>query len=140
MILHFLTAFFDHFLSITVFHQAPVVKKVDNSIQWINRYPADKMYFNQYILSFDASFSSLISIGREQTTWPANNCLQIMVLNFIIQQIAPNTFNKCKKSSKVKTPIRTCTLIYDYKLQKMKLICESYGPERRVIQATIFSR
>ena len=31
--------------------QDPVVQRADNSIQWINRYPADKMYPNQYILS-----------------------------------------------------------------------------------------
>ena len=31
--------------------QASVVQSADNSIQWINRYPADKMYFKQYILS-----------------------------------------------------------------------------------------
>ena len=29
----------------------PVVQRADNSIQWINRYPADKMYSNQYICS-----------------------------------------------------------------------------------------
>ena len=29
----------------------PFVQTADNSIQWINRYPADKLYSNQYILS-----------------------------------------------------------------------------------------
>ena len=28
---------------------APVVQRADNSIQGINRYPADEMYSNQYI-------------------------------------------------------------------------------------------
>ncbi|CAH3017940.1 unnamed protein product [Porites evermanni] len=36
------------------------------------------------------------------------------------QQTAADTFKKFKKSSKLKAP-RTCTLTYDYKLQKMKL-------------------
>ena len=31
--------------------QTPVVQRVDNVIQWINRYAVDKMYSNQYILS-----------------------------------------------------------------------------------------
>ena len=31
------------------------------------------------VLSFDAFFSFL-SIGRESTTWPANNCLQIIMV------------------------------------------------------------
>ena len=34
-------------------------------------------------LSFDAFFSSL-SIGREPTTWPANNCRQIMVCSCVL--------------------------------------------------------
>ena len=28
-----------------------IVQRAENSTQWINRYPADKMYSNQYILS-----------------------------------------------------------------------------------------
>ena len=30
---------------------APVVQRADNSIQRISRYPADKMYWVEYILS-----------------------------------------------------------------------------------------
>ena len=33
------------------FNQVPVVQRGDNSIQWINPYPADKMYSKEYILS-----------------------------------------------------------------------------------------
>ena len=29
---------------------APVVQRADNFIRWINRYPADKMYFKEYVL------------------------------------------------------------------------------------------
>lgn len=46
--------------------------------------------------------------------------LNCIVFSQIFQQIAADTFKKFKKSSKVKAP-RTCTLTYDYKLQKMKL-------------------
>ena len=44
---------FDEFFQTPVQRKqlAPVVERADNSIQWINRYPADKMYSNQYILS-----------------------------------------------------------------------------------------
>ena len=45
------------------------------------------------------------------------NCI---VFSQIFQQTAADTFKKFNKSSKVKAP-RTCTLTYDYKLQKMKL-------------------
>ena len=31
--------------------QTLVVQRADNSIQWINRYPVDEIYSNQYILS-----------------------------------------------------------------------------------------
>ena len=27
----------------------PFVQRADNSVQWINRHPADKMYSNQYV-------------------------------------------------------------------------------------------
>ena len=33
--------------------QAAVVQRADNFIQWINCYPADKMYWLEYILSAD---------------------------------------------------------------------------------------
>ena len=36
------------------------------------------------VLSFDAFFFFL-SIGREPTTWPPNNCLQIMVCSCVVQ-------------------------------------------------------
>ena len=34
-----------------MFQAGPVVQGTDNSIRWINRYPVDKMYSNQYIFS-----------------------------------------------------------------------------------------
>lgn len=42
------------------------------------------------------------------------------IFTIVFQQTAADTFKKFKKSSKLKAP-RTCTLTYDYKLQKMKL-------------------
>ena len=33
-------------------YPAPVVQRADNSSQWINRYPVDKMYSNQYIFMY----------------------------------------------------------------------------------------
>ena len=33
-------------------HQAPVVERLDNFIQRISRYPADKMYWLEFMLSY----------------------------------------------------------------------------------------
>ena len=42
---------------------AQVVQRVDYSIQWINRYPTDKMYSNQYILFAGKSYLLLEKTG-----------------------------------------------------------------------------
>ena len=49
--------------------QDPVVQRADNSIQWINRYPADKMYPNQYILSVWIATYPLVKVIRSLTNW-----------------------------------------------------------------------
>ena len=46
-----------------IYNLAPAVQKADNSIQCINRYPVDKMYSNQYILSAGESYSLFDQLG-----------------------------------------------------------------------------
>ena len=42
---------------VTVFHQAPVVQKLDSAILRINHYPVDKYYRNQLLYPLDRDLS-----------------------------------------------------------------------------------
>jgi len=49
---------FNAFPDLSTLHQAPVVRRLDNAIHWINHYPADKFQQNKPRYPLDSNLTS----------------------------------------------------------------------------------